>query len=276
MNHTRVPEIIYGTAWKEDRSERLTALALAQGFRAVDTTNQRRHYHEAGVGAAIAAAIKKGEMQRDDLFLQSKFTFRRGQDHRLPYDPDAPVSVQVEQSFASSLEHLKVEVLDSYLLHGPTQRSGLSADDWAAWKAMEVIHDSGRVRSIGVSNVALGQLKQLHQGARAAPLFVQNRCYASTGWDREVRAYCAANSIQYQGFSLLTANPQILASPVVARIAKRLERTAAAITFRFAIQIGIIPLTGTSDPQHMKEDLDVLNFRLDPSDIDELVRISTG
>src|ERR1700675_3567710 len=104
----RVPRFLYGTAWKEDETQRLTELALQQGFRGIDTANQRRHYHEAAVGQAIAASIQNGLVVRDDLFLQTKFTFKNGQDHRLPYDPKAPIAVQVEQSFASSLEHLGV------------------------------------------------------------------------------------------------------------------------------------------------------------------------
>src|SRR3954449_3745592 len=132
----RVPRFLYGTAWKEDETQRLTELALRQGFRGIDTANQRRHYHEAAVGEAMAAAIADGLVGREDLFLQTKFTFRPGQDHRLPYDPNAPVRTQVEQSFASSLEHLGTDVIDSYVLHGPTQRVGLGTADWQAWHAM--------------------------------------------------------------------------------------------------------------------------------------------
>src|SRR5215472_14610924 len=84
-----VPSIMYGTAWKEERTQALTSEAIACGFRAIDTANQRKHYVEAGVGAAIRAAVASGRVTRDELFLQTKFTDRRGQDHRLPYDPDA-------------------------------------------------------------------------------------------------------------------------------------------------------------------------------------------
>src|SRR5580698_7296699 len=122
IDGVQVPRFLYGTAWKEDQTKRLTELALQQGFRGIDTANQRRHYHEAAVGQAIAAAIESGLVVRDDLFVQTKFTFRRGQDSRLPYDPNAPIPVQVEQSFASSLKQLRTERIDSYLLHGPTQR----------------------------------------------------------------------------------------------------------------------------------------------------------
>ena len=259
----RVPRFLYGTAWKEDETLRLTELALQQGFRGIDTANQRRHYHEAAVGQAIAAAIARGLVVREDLFLQTKFTFRAGQDHRLPYDPAAPIPMQVEQSFVSSLQHLGVEVIDSYLLHGPTQRVGLAAADWEAWRAMEALHDSGRVRLLGVSNVTLEQLQVLCREARVRPRFVQNRCYASRGWDRRIREFCTANQLVYQGFSLLTANRDVLARPELIQIAKRHGRTVSQIIFRFALDIGMLPLTGTTDPDHMRADLGVFDFRLD-------------
>src|SRR5688500_13389785 len=97
IDDVQVPRFLYGTAWKEVHTQRLTETALAQGFRGIDTANQRRHYDEAAVGQAVAAAIAGGIVTRDELFLQTKFTFRAGQDHRLPYDPAAPIAVQVEQ-----------------------------------------------------------------------------------------------------------------------------------------------------------------------------------
>lgn len=262
-----LPHFLYGTAWKEAQTERLTLLALQQGFRGIDTANQRRHYHEAAVGQAIATALASGLVTREELFLQTKFTFQRGQDHRLPYDPSAPIPLQVEQSFASSLEHLRIDVLDSYLLHGPTQRVGLTADDWAAWRAMEAIHESGRTQSLGVSNVSLPQLQALCQEARVRPRFVQNRCYASKEWDRPVREFCAANSMVYQGFSLLTANPEVLAHPDVICIAQRHSRTVSQIVFRFTLDVGMLPLTGTTDPAHMQADLSIFDFHLSPDDL---------
>ena len=138
--------------------------------------------------------------------LQTKFTFRSGQDHRLPYEPGAPIPVQVEQSFARALEHLGTDVIDSYLLHGPSWKDGLAAADWEAWRAMEALHEGGRTRLLGVSNFTLGQLPLVCDKARVRPRFVQNRCYAARGWDRDVRAFCAASGLAYQGFSLLTAN----------------------------------------------------------------------
>lgn len=265
-----VPRMLYGTAWKEDQTARLTERALAEGFRGIDTANQRRHYDEAAVGQGIAAALARGIVKRDQLFLQTKFTFRRSQDHRLPYDPAAPVATQVLQSFASSLEHLGTEWIDSFVLHGPSERTGLTAADCAAWRAMEEIYAGGRARLLGVSNVTLEQLDRLCQEARVPPRFVQNRCYSSQGWDRAVRRYCQSRGMIYQGFSLLTANRQVLAHPEVFRIAKRHGHTVSQIVFRFALDVGMLPLTGTSDPAHMRDDLAVLDFRLQPAEVERI------
>jgi len=270
IDGVRVPRFLYGTAWKEDATQRLTELALQQGFRGIDTANQRRHYHEAAVGQAIAASMQTGLVVRGDLFLQTKFTFRRGQDQRLPYDAAAPIPLQVEQSFASSLEHLGVATIDSYLLHGPTRQVGLAPADWAAWRAMEAIHDSGKARMLGVCNVTLEQLEKLCQEARVRPRFVQNRCYAARGWERRVREFCTANGLVYQGFSLLTANREVLARPELARIAKRHGRTISQIVFRFALDIGMVPLTGTTDAEHMRADLDVFNFHLEREEVERI------
>jgi diketogulonate reductase-like aldo/keto reductase len=263
----RVPSFLYGTAWKEAETERLTRLALEAGFRGIDTANQRRHYHEAGVGAAIAGAVAAGLVRRDELFLQTKFTSLGGQDHRLPYDPDADDANKVRQSFASSLEHLQVERIDSYVLHGPERRIGLTASDLAVWQAMEELHAAGRTRFLGVSNVALDQLEALCARAATPPAFVQNRCFARTGWDREVRAFCRERSIVYQGFSLLTANAGELRHPAFQRLVARLGRTPAQVVFRFALQVGMQPLTGTTDPRHMREDLQSHDFDLSLEDL---------
>jgi diketogulonate reductase-like aldo/keto reductase len=228
------------------------------------------------VGQAIAAAMSRGLVSRSDLFLQTKFTFQRGQDHRLPYDARAPIGTQVEQSFASSLVHLGVETLDSYLLHGPTLRMGLVADDWAAWRAMEAIQAACRVKLLGVSNVSVEQLELLVKDARVKPSFVQNRCYADRGWDRDIRTFCAAHGIVYQGFSLLTANRALLSRPELARIARRYGRTVNQVVFRFCLEISILPLTGTSSSAHMREDLGIFNFALQPDEIQWIEHVAGG
>jgi diketogulonate reductase-like aldo/keto reductase len=248
-------DIFYGTAWKEDRTPALTELAIRSGFRAIDTANQRRHYFEEGVGQGLAAMYRAGVVTRDDLFLQTKFTYQRGQDHRLPYDPAVPLSVQVAQSMASSLEHLATDHVESFVLHGPASNYDWTDADAEAWEAMRKERDAGRTRFVGVSNVSLFHLQQMSAAHAELPAFVQNRCYARLGWDREVRQFCRAHRVAYQGFSLLTANQEVLHHPVVANVAASAKATPAQVIFNFARRIGILPLTGTSSPEHMKQDL---------------------
>jgi len=251
-----IPDFLYGTAWKEDRTAALTELALRSGFRAIDTANQRRHYFEAGVGEGLAAAYGAGGVARADLFLQTKFTYQRGQDHRLPYDPEASPGVQVAQSLASSLEHLGTDYVDSYVLHGPSSGYDWTDTDAEVWEAMRKERDAGRTRLLGVSNISLSQLEQMTAAHNEGPAFVQNRCFARSGWGRDVRSFCRERKIVYQGFSLLTANVEVLRDPVIATLAAHANATPAQVVFRFARAVGMLPLTGTTNATHMKQDLE--------------------
>lgn len=187
----------------------------------------------------------------------------------MPYDPASPAAEQVRASFAGTLANFGTGYLDAYLLHGPSGAGILDDDDWEAWGAMEDLHLSEKARALGISNVGLGQLREL-EAAKIRPAFVQNRCYAQRGWDRDVREYCLANKIVYEGFSLLTANPHVVGHPKTAAIATRLNATPAQVVFRFAVSLGILPLTGTTDEAHMKDDLEALALEPSPADFDAL------
>jgi diketogulonate reductase-like aldo/keto reductase len=244
------------------------------GFRGIDTANQRRHYFEAGVGQGLAAAYRAGVVTRADLFFQTKFTYQDGQDHRLPYDPEADLSTQVAQSMASSLEHLGTDHVDSYVLHGPASGHGWTDEDAEVWAAMVKERDGGRTRFLGVSNVSQRHLQQMAATGAEAPAFVQNRCFARVGWDRDVRAFCRARRTVYQGFSLLTANPEVLRHRLVAGIAARLKATPPQVVFRLALAVGMLPLTGTSDAEHMKQDLASRDLSLSADEVSAIERLA--
>ncbi len=271
-NNIAIPSFIYGTAWKKEKTQQLVQQAIDSGFRAIDTANQLIHYDESQVGNALVAQYKQG-ITRKHLFLQTKFTPIGGQDHRLPYDPSVDVPQQVTQSFDSSLQHLHTDYIDSYLLHGPYTRRGLSQKDWDVWGTLETLYSAGKTRLIGISNVNADQLRLLCDSATIKPMIVQNRCYAMLGWDKDVREICSHHSIIYQGFSLLTANQEQLESSIIATIADRLKTDAAQILFRFAIQCDILPLTGTTNPQHMIDDLSVNHLVLSNDDMNTIARL---
>lgn len=269
-----IPDFLYGTAWKEDRTETLTELAIRSGFRAIDTANQRKHYFEAAVGQGLAAVYRAGLVTRADLFLQTKFTYQGGQDHRLPYDPASSLSTQVLQSLASSLEHLGTDHVDSFVLHGPASRYEWTTSDFETWQAMIKERDAGRTRLLGVSNISLAQLQQMARAHAEPPAFVQNRCYAIRGWDRDVRAFCRERNIIYQGFSLLTANIEVLRHRLVAALAAQLNASPAQIVFAFARHVGMLPLTGTTNPEHMKQDLKSRSLELPPDAVNAIEAIA--
>ncbi len=265
MSHRAIiPPIIYGTAWKNDRTSDLVCQALEAGFRGVDTACQPRHYSEALVGEALQKIFQRG-LSRDEIFIQTKFTPEGGQDAAtIPYDPTSSLTEQVQQSFRVSQSNLKTSYVDSLVLHSPL--SSLQ-DLLEVWRAMEEIQSSGGARLIGISNCYDPKLlKTLFQNARVKPAVVQNRFYRATNFDRDLRAFCRENDIAYQSFWTLTANPDILNSPTLESLAAKYSKTPAQVFFRCLTQWQIVPLTGTTSPLHMKQDLEISTFELSQED----------
>jgi diketogulonate reductase-like aldo/keto reductase len=257
----RVPQVLYGTAWKKERTTELVAQALALGFRGIDTACQPKHYDEARVGAAIADACARGALRREELYLQTKFTPLDGQDpRRIPFDPRASLAEQVAQSFARSLENLRTTYLDALILHSPLATRAQTSE---VWRALQALCDGQRVRQLGISNCYdLRELRWLCEAHELAPSVVQNRFYAETGYDGELRAYCRERGILYQSFWTLSANPQVLAHATLQAIAARHAATPAQILFRWLTLEGCVPLTGTQSAQHMRESLAIFGIEL--------------
>lgn len=266
----RMPGILYGTAWKQERTAALVEQAIVAGFRGVDTACQPKHYDEAGVGRGIAAACANSGLASAELYLQTKFTPLNGHDpQRIPYDPRAGLAEQVAQSFAVSLRNLQTDYLDGLVLHSPLADRGQLLE---VWQAMESLAAAGQVRQLGISNCYdFALFEYLYQTATVKPAVIQNRFYADTGYDKPIRAFCRQRQIVYQSFWTLTANPRLLAHPALTAAASAHGRTPAQIFFRYLHQHGVVPLTGTSSEQHMREDLAIFEFALDA---DECAAIS--
>jgi diketogulonate reductase-like aldo/keto reductase len=254
------PRILYGTAWKKLRTEALVSQAIASGFRGIDTACQPKHYNEAGVGAAVAASVRSG-LDRAQLYLQTKFTPLDGHDpQQVPYDRDAPLAAQVAQSIEVSLRNLQTSYVDCLVLHSPLDDMN---DTEEVWQAMQAAFESGTVRQLGISNCYdLSVLEQLHGWAKVKPAVVQNRFYAQTGYDVEIRGFCRQHGIGYQSFWTLTANPHVLKHEETVRLAAKYRVTPAQVLFRYLTQIDVVPLTGTSSQVHMREDLAIFDFAL--------------
>lgn len=267
----RLSRIIYGTAWKKDRTATLVEQAIDLGFRGIDTACQPKHYNEAGVGEGIANCLHRG-LQRGELYVQSKFTPLNGQDPlQVPYDKHANLGEQVSQSFRMSLKNLQTDYLDCLILHSPLANQQQLSE---VWQAMEQIVESGGAKQLGISNCYnFQQFELLYDNAKIKPAVIQNRFYAESQYDCDIRIFCKQNQIIYQSFWTLTANPQILANPAIQTTAAKYRRSAAQIFFRFLSQIGIVPLTGTTSAQHMREDLAILEFELTADECAEVEKL---
>ena len=196
-----VPQLIYGTAWKKERTASLVEQALNAGFRGVDTACQPKHYNEPGVGEGLASALSGG-LERQDIFVQTKFTSLGGQDPaRIPYDAEAPLTDQVFQSFERSLANLRTIWLDSLVLHSPPRRH---RDLMLVWRAFESLHGQGLVRQLGVSNCYdEAVFARLFAEAKVKPAVLQNRFYKRSGYDRGLREICRRDQVVYQSFNNL-------------------------------------------------------------------------
>ena len=260
-----MPGIIYGTAWKKERTAELVIKAVQSGFHGIDTAGQPKHYDEALVGEALQSLKLQG-IARDSLYLQTKYTPLSSQDpEQLPYDKRAPLALQVTQSFACSQQNLQTDYVDGLILHSPLASH---AQTMEAWTAMEDIHQAGGARQLGISNCYdLRVMQALYADARVKPVLLQNRFYKETGYEVEMRRWCAAHGVIFQSFWSLTANGHVLASTAFLELAERYRRTPAQIFFRYLSQTDIVPLTGTSSAAHMRDDLGIFEFELADEDL---------
>eukprot|EP00936_MAST-01D_sp_MAST-1D-sp1_P002201 g2201.t1 len=273
--------MIYGTAWKKDSTAEHTLRALQAGFRSLDTANHPKHYNETLVGEAIA----RSEIERGQLWVQTKFTPDACVDTMRmlqPYDPHAAVADQVRQSFASSLAHLRLKYVESYMLHAPyahLSNETISSKTIEAWRAMEDLVRGGRVRHIGVSNINIEELRALFNVAEIKPSFVQNQCVAaSDNWDSHVRNFCIQRGIVYQAFRLLTGNQHLLNEATqheVRRVANVHGVTPEQVVYRFAQQhLHVIPLSGPTQEKHIEEAWRSQSFNLSKAQLQALASIA--
>ena len=264
----KIPNMIYGTAWKKENTTNLVFEALKQGFKGIDTACQPKHYREDLVGLGLQKAYEIG-IKREDLFLQTKFTPIDGQDQtNMPYLESDEIEVQVEKSFETSKKNLKTDFINAYILHSHVYPGSKLQK---VWQKMEEFYDKKEVGALGISNCYdLDVLKYLYNNAKVKPTIVQNRFYAQSGYDKELRAFCKQYNITYESFWSLTANPNILASEILEDLAVKYQKGVAEIFYRFLNHINIVPLNGTTSTKHMIEDLKISGFELTNEEIKQI------
>lgn len=264
----KIPNMIYGTAWKKENTTDLVYEAILQGFRAIDTACQPKHYREDLVGLALLKAYESG-IRREDLFLQTKFTPIDGQDKsNMPYLESDDIETQVIKSFEISKKNLHTDFIDSYILHSPIYPASKLQ---IVWQKMEEFVQRKEVGLLGISNCYdLNTLEFLYKNAQIKPSIVQNRFYAQSGYDKEIRGFCEQNNIIYESFWSLTANPDILNNEVLTNLSQKYQKSEEVVFYRFLNHINIVPLNGTTSKKHMIEDLAFLEFELTLEEIEEI------
>ncbi|KIW68572.1 hypothetical protein PV04_04510 [Phialophora macrospora] len=256
-----LPAFIYGTAWKKGATSDLVYQALSNGFTAVDTAAQPKHYREDLVAAGIHRAIKDGKVKRSELYIQTKFTSVGGQDpNNMPFDPQSPLAEQVKSSVISSLQNFnfadivgegEAQYIDTLVLHSPMPTLNETLE---VWESLEQFVP-GEIRNLGISNCNLFTLMDLYERARIKPSVVQNRFYPDTKFDIGVRQFCREKNIVYQSFWTLSANPGLVWSNETGSLANQMGISPQSALYCLVLGLGNITiLNGTKSVHHMQED----------------------
>ncbi|KAM0669363.1 hypothetical protein ACQRIT_004415 [Beauveria bassiana] len=259
VSRTRMPKLVYGTAWKKDETARLVYTALKAGFRGIDTAAQPKHYNEQGVAAGFKKAVLEGIVKREDVFIQTKFTPPSGQNENAPYDFSASVEDKVHQSVQSSLKNFTIDGQDAYLdslvLHSPLDTLD---DTIVAWKTLEGYHPH-KIRNLGISNATLGIVEALHSRVTVKPAIVQNRFYPDTDYEAGLRVFCKEHDVKFQSFWTIGANPHLIKSQPVVNVLQGAGVGVVPAYYALVMGLeGITILDGTTKEAHMKEDLEGL------------------
>ena len=266
----QIPALGFGTLIPNPNATKdAVRISLEVGFRQFDCAE--RYRNEEQVGEAMQAVFKEGKVRRQDVFVGTKLW---NNNHR----PE-----RVRPAFEASLKRLQLDYVDLYSTHTPfafkagdeqdprDQNGNVIYDDGVTltrtWKALEGLVDEGWCKAIGLSNVSLGQLKEVFEIARIKPAVVQVESHPYLPqWD--LLNYCKSNGIVMQAFAALGhgIEPRLIDEPVIAVVAKRVNKTPAQVLLAWALQRGTAPLTTATSIRHVQENFDVSTLPEDAVD----------
>lgn len=219
--------------------------AISYGYRSIDTASF--YDNETGVGKAI----KESEVSRDELFITSKvWNEEQGYESTL-------------QAFERSLDKLGLDYLDLYLIHWPVK--GKFKD---TWKAMEALHEAGKVRAIGVSNFHIQHLRTLLSDCNVKPVINQVEYHPHLA-QIELKAFCEKEHIQLEAWSPLKRG-QLLDEPVINELAEKHGKSPAQVILRWDVQNDVITIPKSIHEKRIKENADIFDFTLTEADMEKL------
>jgi len=254
-NNIQIPKLGFGT-WQipnGDAAYDAVAAALAAGYRHIDTA--RAYGNEASVGKAIADS----GIAREELFVTTK----------LP--AEIKEYAKAVASFEESIAALALDYVDLYLIHAPWPWSDAGSDhregNIEAWRSMEEHFESGRSRSIGVSNFEVADLESLRASTKVTPHVNQIKFHVGNT-QPEVTEYCQREGILVEGYSPL-ATGGILDNADLAPIAEKYGVSVAQLCIRYLLEKDVLPLPKSTTPSRMAENAEV-DFDIAPDDMAQL------
>jgi diketogulonate reductase-like aldo/keto reductase len=254
-NGIEIPQLGFGV-WRIPAEETRKAVlaALDAGYRHIDTA--KLYDNEEGVGAAI----RESGLDRDSVFVTTKVWITdQGYDDTL-------------RAFDASMDRLGFDLLDLYLIHWPMPGKGLVAD---TWRAMERLYHDGRVRAIGVSNFHAHHLRALIDHADVVPTVNQVELHPYLQQD-EVRAANTELGVATEAWAPLARGGELLADPVITRLADKHGRTPAQVVLRWHVQLDTIVIPKSVTPARIAENFEIFDFELDDEDLAAVAGLDRG
>ena len=248
-NGYTIPGIGLGTSGMMGQAaEDAVFYAMTNGYRLIDTASF--YDNEEDVGKGINRAINAG-ISRDEIFVTTKI-----------WKTDMGFDKAI-QSFDASLERLNQQYVDLLLIHWPDKDDAVNLD---TWRALESIYESGRVRSIGVSNFKRADLVPLLEEVKVRPAVNQFEMYPGNS-GQDTNDYCDSENIVSMAYSPIKRG-SISKENRMMTLAKKHTKTPEQIALRWAVQRGTIPIPKSSHKERIRENADIFDFTLDNEDMD--------
>lgn len=251
IDGVRLPHIGFGT-WPMNDSEASVAVAqaLRTGYRLIDTA--ARYGNEKGV----AEGIRASGVARKDIILTTKL---RGAEHGFN---------STLRAFDESAKRLGADYVDLYLIHWPLPAKDLYVD---TWRAFIQLRDEGRVRALGVSNFQPAHIERLEKETGVLPSVNQIELHPDFS-QPALRHWLADKGIAIQSWSPL-GRGSLLQSPVLHALATKHQRSIAQIALRWHVQLGLVPIPKSQNPERIEENLNIFDFNLDDQDMAALAQL---